>query len=41
MSFAQRALWFLAQIDGISQVHLVPIGVQLRGNLDRPALRAR
>ncbi|WP_369951865.1 non-ribosomal peptide synthase/polyketide synthase [Ralstonia syzygii] len=39
MSFAQRALWFLAQIDGISQVHLVPIGVQLRGNLDRPALR--
>ncbi|MGA4363393.1 non-ribosomal peptide synthase/polyketide synthase [Ralstonia nicotianae] len=39
MSFAQRALWFLAQIDGITQVHLVPIGVQLRGHLDRDALR--
>ncbi|MDO3560284.1 non-ribosomal peptide synthetase [Ralstonia pseudosolanacearum] len=39
MSFAQRALWFLAQIDGITQVHLVPIGLQLRGHLDRDALR--
>ncbi|HEV3040012.1 MAG TPA: condensation domain-containing protein, partial [Candidatus Angelobacter sp.] len=39
LSFAQERLWFLAQIDGGSKAYQNLGGFQLRGELDRAALR--
>ncbi|HTU46897.1 MAG TPA: amino acid adenylation domain-containing protein [Bryobacteraceae bacterium] len=39
LSFAQRRLWFLAQIPEVSRAYNVPFGARLKGNLDCSALR--
>ncbi|UUM21367.1 non-ribosomal peptide synthetase [Mycoavidus sp. SF9855] len=36
-SFAQQRLWFLAQLDGISDNYHIPLAIRLRGALDRAA----
>jgi amino acid adenylation domain-containing protein len=38
LSYAQQRLWFLAQMEGVSQVYHMPFGVRLVGKLDRHAL---
>ncbi|MGY2196583.1 amino acid adenylation domain-containing protein [Pseudomonas gingeri] len=38
-SFAQRRLWFLAQLAGGGDAYHIPLGLQLRGPLDRTALK--
>src|SRR5215813_13105159 len=39
LSFAQERVWFLAQMEGGSQTSHIPLGVRLRGRLDRRALK--
>lgn len=39
LSFAQQRLWFLAQMEGVSEVYHVPQGLRLSGELDRNALK--
>src|ERR1700728_1837648 len=39
LSFAQQRLWFLAQMEGVSEVYHVPFGLRLKGVLDEAALR--
>ncbi|HEV2990411.1 MAG TPA: amino acid adenylation domain-containing protein [Candidatus Angelobacter sp.] len=38
LSYAQQRLWFLAQMQGVSEVYHIPFGVRLEGKLDRRAL---
>ncbi|HEX3586704.1 MAG TPA: amino acid adenylation domain-containing protein, partial [Candidatus Angelobacter sp.] len=38
LSYAQQRLWFLAQMEGMSEVYHMPFGVRLVGKLDRHAL---
>ena len=38
LSYAQQRLWFLAQMEGVSEVYHMPFGVRLVGTLDRHAL---
>src|SRR5262249_50004094 len=39
LSFAQQRLWFLAQMEGVSQAYHISSGLRLFGALDRDALR--
>lgn len=37
LSFAQQRMWFLAQMDGVSDTYHVPLTIRLRGALNREA----
>jgi amino acid adenylation domain-containing protein len=39
LSPAQQRLWFLAQMEGVGAAYHIPMGLQLKGGLDRAALR--
>src|SRR6185312_14441572 len=39
LSFAQQRLWFLAQMEGVSQAYHMHMGWRLKGSLDCAALR--
>ncbi|MFG2721733.1 amino acid adenylation domain-containing protein [Streptomyces sp. NPDC048416] len=38
LSYAQQRLWVLSQMQGASEAYHMPVAVELRGALDRPAL---
>jgi amino acid adenylation domain-containing protein len=38
LSYAQQRLWFLEQMEGVSEVYYMPFGMRLMGNLDRRAM---
>ncbi|KAF9955515.1 hypothetical protein BGZ72_003654 [Mortierella alpina] len=37
LSFAQQRMWFLAQLDGVSDTYHIPLAIRLRGTLNREA----
>jgi hypothetical protein len=39
LSSAQQRLWFLAQLDGVSDIYHIPTALRLRGSLDRKSLQ--
>jgi amino acid adenylation domain-containing protein len=38
LSFAQQRLWFLTQFEGASEAYHIPLGLRLKGELNREAL---
>src|SRR4029077_7128099 len=38
LAYAQRRLWFLERLEGISGSYVIPLAVRLKGALDRGAL---
>src|SRR5260370_28616694 len=39
LSYAQQRLWFLSQMEGVSEAYHIPFSLRLRGDLDRAAMR--
>ena len=39
LSFAQQQLWFLAQMEGVSEAYHIPLALRLSGKLDAEVLR--
>src|SRR5947207_3055219 len=39
LSFAQQRLWFLTQVEGVSEAYHIPFGMRLKGNLNCAVLR--
>ena len=40
LSYAQQRLWFLAQMEGVSEAYHIPLGLRLRGGLDDGGIAA-
>lgn len=39
LSFAQQRLWFLSQMEGVSEAYHIPFALRLKGSLDAAVLR--